>query len=325
MSQIFISYSHDDTPFVSKLAHDLLDHGYDVWMDALNLPGGVKWEDDILNAIDACDIYLLIWSANIEGSQMSQKEKDRAIRGGKHVIPIMRSGDPNRMWADIKSLQWIDFQTDYRTGWTKLVSQVALPSGVQPPPPLKTLIDRGDMTFAAAARLWRSKLPYRVGTPTEAIALLVERSEDAIYSYLVGKNTEFINVHPAIRLFMNFTGRVEGDRFEDYLDYLQANQLSTWTALIRGPITTTSRGLEYTMPYEKPVWNTAVQMAWKVVSLMGTDRIPLHLYLNAPVAMAAAFCAREHFKRDVHIYQVDLSASTAKDRYFEAYTYSFGR
>lgn len=320
-NHIFISYSHDDSDFVNKLANDLLDHHYDVWMDTLNLPGGVKWKDDIMAAVDDCAYFLVVWSANMEGSGFSRKEVDRALSGNKKIIPLMLSSDHARMWSDLKSLQWIDFQTSFDDGWQKLIQEIPLPAGVQAPPNLKDTLKRGELTFGSAARLWRSKLIYRVDGKNDTVGLLIERSQHGINSYLVGRQNDKITTHPAIQVFLNFSGTIDRDRFEDYLEYALEHESDTplWTVLVRGPMTTTPRGLEYSMPYKRAVWDEALAIAWRAVAAAGTDRIPIHLYTNAPVALVGSFCGSEHFRRGLSIYQINLQANDARNRYFLAY------
>ncbi len=322
MSHIFISYSHDDGDFVNKLANDLLDKNYSVWLDTLNLPGGTTWNDDIMQAIDDCAFYLLVWNANIEGSTYSIKEKDRALAAGKTIIPLVIGGDTNRMWHDVQKFQWIDFRDNYDSAFKKLTDLIPLPIGLKSPPHLEHLMKQGDMTFGSAARLWRSKLTYLMPSGQDTyISLLVERSGQGIQSFLVGPASAKINTPNATQIFMNFTGAVAGDRFTDYLDYAVANSIEVWTILVRGPIRTSKRGdLEYYLPYDQSAWKQALQISWSAVKRVGgPERTPLHLFMNAPVALGAGFCAAEHFRRPISIYQVNLDAKEAKDRYFCAY------
>ncbi len=320
MSHIFVSYAHDDSEFVNKLVNDLLDHRYDVWQDALNLPGGTRWEDDIMRAIDECSFYVVVWSANMEGSGFSRKEFERADQGKKNIIPLLLSGDEKRMWSELQVLQWIDFTQPYEDGWKRLIQDIPLPSGVMPLPDIKDTIQRGEMTFNAAQKLWRSKLKYHIDGKNDAIALLVERSVQGINSYLVGREKDKLQSHPAIQVFLNFTGTFEKDRFEDYLPYIVAQPQPIWTVLVRGPIKSETRGLAYTMPYDRAVWDTALKIIWRAVAIAGTERIPIHLYANAPVALAAAFCGAEHFRRGLWIYQINSTPGIeAKDRYFLTY------
>lgn len=319
MSHIFISYAHDDGSIANKLANDLLDKNYPIWIDNLNLPGGTNWENDIMQAIDDCDHFLILWSANIEGSSYSQKEKDRALQANKTIIPVIISGDVRRIWNDIKPFQYIDLR-DYRTGFVKLIERIPLPNGIQPPPDIKELIKQGSMKFNSALRLYRSWLSYGVND-NDSVGLLIERSEYGIQSFLVGRRAQLIKKPDNIQVFLNFSGNIDKDRFEDYLEYATEVHRNLWTVLVRGPITSTPRGLQYLLPDEKKVWEAAAQLAWRAIGQVGTEKIPLHLYMNAPVALGAGFCAMEHFRREVYIYHTNFTPKETKDRYFLVYQF----
>jgi hypothetical protein len=319
MSNIFISYSHDDSAIANRLANDLLDKNYVVWIDNLNLPGGSDWEDEIMQGIDACDYFLIVWSSNIEGSTYSQKEKDRALSAGKTIIPLLLSGDASRIWTDIQHLQYIDI-SDYRVGFDKIIDQIPLPAGIQPPPDIKALIKQGDMTFNSATRLYRSYLSYGKNDD-DAVGLLVERSEYGIQSFLVGRRKQKIEKPPQVQVFLNFSGNIDKDRFEDYLEYASEAHPNLWTVHVRGAITHTSRGLQYFLPDEKKVWEAAVHLAWRTIGKVSGESTPIHLYMNAPVALGAGFCAIEHFRREVTIYHANFTPTTAKERYFPVYQF----
>lgn len=327
MSHIFVSYAHDDNAFVNRLSADLLDYGYLVWVDTLNLRGGQAWEDEINAAIDACTHLLLVWTANTEPSGYVNKEINRAQRQGKVIIPLLVSGDPARMRQDMQALQWIDFQDNYHSGWEHLLEAIPLPENTQAPPKLENIIKRGDMTFRAAEKLWRSTISFGAGD-ADAVGLLLDRSEHGIQSYLVGRRSSYITAPDHIQVFLHFTGGVNFDPFGEFLDYVTENDLPLWTVLVRGPLRPDEKwGLSYQLPVvkssqDRTAWHTAIQMTWAAILRVGETHKPLKLFMMAPVAMATAFGAIEHFKRSLDIYQQDRSGS-AKFRYYKAYQYKF--
>lgn len=319
MSHIFVSYAHDDSAIASKLANDLLDRNYPVWIDNLNLAGGTNWERDIMQAIDDCDYFLILWSKNIDVSSFSQKERERALSLGKTIIPLLITGDGQHMSPDLQELQYIDLR-DYRNGLAQLTARIPLPSGIQSPPDIKSLINQGDMKFNSATRLYRTWISYG-SNENDPVGLLIERSQYGIQSFLVGRRNSVIEKHDSIQVFINFSGNVDKDRFEDYLEYADDSRLKLWTVLVRSAITTTTRGLQYYLPDERKVWEEAAQIAWRAIGRVGTEKIPLHLYMNAPVAFGAGFCAMEHFRREVYIYHTNFSPTRPKDRYFLVYRF----
>lgn len=322
MSHIFISYSHDDHAIANKLANDLLDKKYNVWIDNLNLPGGTKWEDDIMEGIDTCDVFLILWSPNIEGSSFSQKEKDRALAGNKKIVPLLIKGNGERIWSDISHLQYIDLR-DYQAGLQKLTDDIPLPENVKPPPSINDLMQEGSATFNSALRQYRSKIDYGP-RDRDAVGLLLERSEYGVQSFLVGWRSQTIKKPDAIQVFLNFSGNINQDRFGDYLEYAgETYPDNLWTVLVRGAITTSDRGLQYHLPNDSKVWHAAVQLAWRAIGKVSSAWNPLHLYMNAPVALGAGFCAMEHFRREVFIYHTNFTPKTPRDRYSLVHHFSF--
>lgn len=64
-ANLFISYSRDDGEDLSRhIRKHLLDMGYGVFLDVSNLSVGAKWKDRIETAIDGCDVFVLIITAD---------------------------------------------------------------------------------------------------------------------------------------------------------------------------------------------------------------------------------------------------------------------
>ena len=61
MSDIFISYSHEDTAFIRDLVRPLEAEGFSVWWDH-TIPPGKSWEDVIVGGIRDAKACLIIWS-----------------------------------------------------------------------------------------------------------------------------------------------------------------------------------------------------------------------------------------------------------------------
>src|SRR5579862_7832184 len=97
---IFISYSHKDEPehprgeevqwlsFVRTYLQPAVKHGvFDLWVDQ-NMPGGTDWDPEIEEKLRACDIFILLVSAN---SMASDYIVDREI---KIIRERQAKGDP---------------------------------------------------------------------------------------------------------------------------------------------------------------------------------------------------------------------------------------
>lgn len=64
MTQVFISYSRKDLPFVKQLATDLKEAGLDVWYDISGLVGGVRWRVEIEKALRNSQFVLVVLSTD---------------------------------------------------------------------------------------------------------------------------------------------------------------------------------------------------------------------------------------------------------------------
>lgn len=62
MSTVFITHSHQDKPFVRKLASDLLANGIQVWVDEAEIKVGDSLIQKISNAITESDFVIAVLS-----------------------------------------------------------------------------------------------------------------------------------------------------------------------------------------------------------------------------------------------------------------------
>jgi TIR domain len=93
MSNIFISHSSHDKPFVRRLATALVSEGFPVWLDSWKLELGDSLLDKIYDGIDASSIVLLVTSKSSHESGWVNKELNAALSkehaiGRKFVIPL---------------------------------------------------------------------------------------------------------------------------------------------------------------------------------------------------------------------------------------------
>ena len=128
---LMISYSRTDSKFVDRLEKDLKKRGYkDVWVDRRKLEGGQQWDIEIQNAIDKCDVLLLVLSPAALDSPFVKQEYERAIEKGKQVIPL-RYHPTSTLPPDLAQLQQINIQADvnfekqYKAGIRELMQALA--------------------------------------------------------------------------------------------------------------------------------------------------------------------------------------------------------
>jgi hypothetical protein len=109
---IFISYSHKDEPehprgeevqwlsFVRTYLQPAVKHGvFDLWVDQ-NMPGGTDWDPEIEEKLRACDIFILLVSANSMASDYIVDREIRIIRERQakgdpvHFYPLLLTPTP---------------------------------------------------------------------------------------------------------------------------------------------------------------------------------------------------------------------------------------
>jgi hypothetical protein len=93
---VFVSYAHEDIDAAKALCSDLAEIGaITVWFDKSRLTPGDEWDRKIEAAVNSCDIFLPVLSANTEARtegyfrtewRLAEKRTER-IQGRKFVIP----------------------------------------------------------------------------------------------------------------------------------------------------------------------------------------------------------------------------------------------
>jgi hypothetical protein len=94
--RIFLSYAHADIAPIRGLYQELINKGYDVWLDEENLIPGQEWEIEIEKALRNSDVILVCLSINsVSKEGFVQKEfryaLDKALEmteGGIFLIPV---------------------------------------------------------------------------------------------------------------------------------------------------------------------------------------------------------------------------------------------
>jgi hypothetical protein len=87
MGKLFISYVHEDKPFVAAFAKALVDQGHDVWWDQALAAGG-EYRHQIQLALDAAEVVIMVWSAQSRLSRFVADEADQALSKGK-LVPVV--------------------------------------------------------------------------------------------------------------------------------------------------------------------------------------------------------------------------------------------
>jgi hypothetical protein len=105
MADAFISYSRPDRALAMRLAERLRQRGVSVWWD-VDLVGGERFRDAILDQLHQAQIVFVIWSAHSVASRFVLDEADYAVRRGKLVSVL-----PPAFAVDDLPLGFRSFQT----------------------------------------------------------------------------------------------------------------------------------------------------------------------------------------------------------------------
>jgi len=87
--QLFISYSRFDKVLAQRLADDLGQNGYTIWLDVRNIPHGANWDNEVQRGLDTCDVMVVLLSPTSSASQNVADEWSYFIERGKRILPIM--------------------------------------------------------------------------------------------------------------------------------------------------------------------------------------------------------------------------------------------
>lgn len=89
---IFISYSRMDLPFARVMHRDLVLAGLKPWLDVIDMPSNADWTEQTKDAIDTCDVYLLIVSPWAFRSEAVCGEWARARENAKITLLLVLQG-----------------------------------------------------------------------------------------------------------------------------------------------------------------------------------------------------------------------------------------
>jgi hypothetical protein len=124
-TELFISHSSKNRRFVRKMAAVLRDHGVPVWHSEVNIQGAQQWHDEIGEALDRCDWFVVVGSPPAITSEWVRHETVYAIQDPRykhHVIPIMyKLCELKKIAWPLQNMQYIDFRANHREAYRKLL------------------------------------------------------------------------------------------------------------------------------------------------------------------------------------------------------------
>ena len=89
MFKVFISYSTHDLTSVTELHQSLNGTGVEVFVAEHSVSASEPLSDKISSAIAACDLFILLWSANARASDWVPQEIGKAHSLNKTILPLV--------------------------------------------------------------------------------------------------------------------------------------------------------------------------------------------------------------------------------------------
>lgn len=117
--KIFISHAWEDKPLVQNLENNLRLAGVEVWVDHSGIQGGENLPILISNALEWCNVLLLVFSEAASKSRWVNLEWTSALFLDKRIIPCVL--DSSSLPGILASKVYIDFR-DFQNGLKKLLT-----------------------------------------------------------------------------------------------------------------------------------------------------------------------------------------------------------
>ncbi len=122
--EIFLSHSSLDKSFADSIADTLRNHGIPIWYSRTNILGAQQWHDEIGEALERCDWFIVILSPNSVQSTWVKRELTFALNSNKYdnkIIPVLyQSCDFKKLSWTLDLVQIIDFSIDSESGFREL-------------------------------------------------------------------------------------------------------------------------------------------------------------------------------------------------------------
>jgi len=130
---IFLSYSHKDTPIMGRVRDDLRAAGLSVWTDEGIEPGTPSWKRAIQQAIEETTCLVAILSPSAKYSEWVERELEYARVQGIPVVPMLAAGEERTAIPfDLITRQFVDIRTDYQRGIQYFTDWFRMKFAVQP-------------------------------------------------------------------------------------------------------------------------------------------------------------------------------------------------
>jgi TIR domain len=86
--EVFVSYSQSDRDAALELVSCVESHGIECWVAPRDIAPAADWAEEIINAITAARVMVLVFSASANASPQVRREVERAVYKGVTVLPV---------------------------------------------------------------------------------------------------------------------------------------------------------------------------------------------------------------------------------------------
>jgi tetratricopeptide (TPR) repeat protein len=132
MSDIFISYAHEDRSRAQMLAATLEGHGWSIFWDR-TIPIGKTWRETIGRALNDARCVIVLWSKTSIESGWVQEEADDAKRRGVLVPILIENVQPPIGFRSIQVAHLVDWDgTESTQASRRLIADIAALIGLPP-------------------------------------------------------------------------------------------------------------------------------------------------------------------------------------------------
>jgi len=131
---VFISFASKDRQIAMTICDALEHRGIGCWISSRDIQPGGNFQIEIVHAIRAAKVVILVFSGNANNSDEIKKEIVLAGQNHLVVIPVrVEDVTPDDAFAyEFATRQWVDLFDDWEHSMQRLVDQLVAVAGVQP-------------------------------------------------------------------------------------------------------------------------------------------------------------------------------------------------